>query len=281
MQVKNQNIFFGIGVGIVFCLLFLFPKTSLAQTITSQEILLLVNSERAVQNLQPLTINYQLEKTAWQRANDMIEKNYFSHLSPEGLMPWDFAINENYDYQYFGENLALNWLTAEETVNAWMQSKTHQENILNINFIETGVVVTKKDDNFLIIQLFGKKDAADEQNTIPNQVQTIDLNITPAVTQATTIINDNELETVPYIIPNSILLENNHLSLQLDNNPFTLFPINNQEALQAQKKTLGVNTISQQYTQRNNNINYLHLLIVIGYFPLIISLHLRTVSQNM
>ena len=48
----------------------------------ANEILQLVNQERSKQGLNPLTLSSELTKVANLKANDMKEKNYFSHDSP-------------------------------------------------------------------------------------------------------------------------------------------------------------------------------------------------------
>ena len=253
MQKKNYNTIFRIGVGIVFCLLFLLPKNVLAQEITNQLIYQLVNQERTEQNLQPLTINYQLEKAAWQRANDMISKNYFSHQSPEGLMPWDFALQQNYDYQFLGENLALGWSTAEETLEAWMQSSTHRYNILNNHFNETGIAVAINKNNYLIVQLFGQRanfiseaeNQTENQLAINNQIP------------ATSVDTETPITSVSPIISDSSLTENNSvlgMVSEVETTTRTIPPL--------------------------VNPNYLLFCLVVNYFLFLIYLHLQTPLLN-
>src|SRR4030042_3617362 len=75
----------------------------------------------------------------------MFKNGYFEHFSPTGHSPWNFISEAGYDYQYAGENLAIDFAKLEDTHTAWMNSPKHRENILNSDFTEIGIAtVTKK-----------------------------------------------------------------------------------------------------------------------------------------
>ncbi len=120
---------------VVFC------GTANASLITPENVVDLANKERASRNLPALAINDSLVKAAQDKLADMLEKNYFEHTSPAGLTPWHWLEKNNYDYKYAGENLAMNFLSAENQNKAWMGSPTHRANILNAHFQEIGVAV--------------------------------------------------------------------------------------------------------------------------------------------
>lgn len=130
-----------------------------ASEITSENIIKLVNQSRENNNLSPLVKNEKLKEIAQSKVNDMIEKNYFAHTSPSGIVPWYWYQKEGYDYKYAGENLAINFLTSEEEHQAWMNSVTHRKNILNPEFQEIGVAVAAGDINgqtsMIAVQEFG------------------------------------------------------------------------------------------------------------------------------
>jgi len=48
----------------------------------------LVNEERVKAGLKPLARNVQLDKSAELKLNDMLEKQYWSHYSPDGKHSW-------------------------------------------------------------------------------------------------------------------------------------------------------------------------------------------------
>jgi len=251
MPVINNNLIFKVEVGFIFCLLFLFPVSVQAQSITAEKIFELVNNERAQHNLKTLIINNQLQEVAQQRVNDMAEKNYFAHQSPEGLMPWDIAIQKNYDYQFLGENLATDWQSAEKTVQAWMVSSTHKDNILNPEFQETGVAVANQENHYLIVQIFGKEQMTSSSIDQPAQQEITNIQVIPE-TQIVQTNAENQADAVFPIIPNSEGEEN--------------------------KSVLGTITTAKppyQTKTANHNADYLFFFMAISYFPLAIYLHLQ------
>lgn len=86
----------------------------------------------------------------------MVKRHYFAHVTPTGLTPWDFIVAAHYDYHYAGENLAIDYSTAEQQEQAWFNSPEHKANQLNPLFTQTGVA-TAKDTNgkIVTVQLFG------------------------------------------------------------------------------------------------------------------------------
>lgn len=98
----------------------------------------LTNQERQSQNLQTLTVNPILNKAAEMKAMDMAQYGYFAHTSPEGKTPWYWLKQVGYQYQYAGENLAVNFSDSKDVTIAWMNSPTHKANIEKGNYTEVG-----------------------------------------------------------------------------------------------------------------------------------------------
>jgi hypothetical protein len=113
----------------------------MAEQITAGSVIKYANLARESQNIQPLASNGKLTDIAKDKLNDMIKNKYFAHTSPAGLNPWYWFGKVGYDYQYAGENLAINFITAEDQQAAWMKSPTHRKNIMNPKYLETGVAV--------------------------------------------------------------------------------------------------------------------------------------------
>jgi len=103
----------------------------------------LTNEERQSQNLQNLIVSPILNKAAEMKARDMATKNYFAHTSPEGKTPWYWLSQVGYQYQYAGENLAINFSDSKDVTNAWMASPTHKANIVKGNYTEIGTGIAK------------------------------------------------------------------------------------------------------------------------------------------
>ncbi len=130
-----------------------------ASNITPEQVIALTNQKRAEQGLSPLTVNGKLNEAAQRKAGDMFAFNYWAHSSPSGRNPWAFFLEVGYKYIYAGENLARDFMNSEGVVEAWMNSPTHRDNILNSNYKETGLAVVNGTLNgvetTLVIQLFG------------------------------------------------------------------------------------------------------------------------------
>lgn len=101
----------------------------------------LTNDERQAQNLKTLTVNPILNKAAEMKAIDMATHGYFAHTSPDGKTPWYWIKKVGYQYQYAGENLAINFSDSKDVTTAWMASPTHKANIVKGNYTEVGTGV--------------------------------------------------------------------------------------------------------------------------------------------
>lgn len=105
----------------------------------AQQVLNLVNAERAKYSLSPLTLNSSVSKVAQAKAEDMKNNSYFSHTSPTYGSPFDMLKQFGISYSTAGENIAKGQKTPQAVVNAWMNSEGHRANILNKNFTQLGV----------------------------------------------------------------------------------------------------------------------------------------------
>ncbi|NLE29779.1 MAG: CAP domain-containing protein [Phycisphaerae bacterium] len=105
------------------------------------EVFELTNQERAKAGLPALTWNDNLAKAAEAHCQDMIDRNYFAHNTPENLTPGDRATVAGYNWLWVGENIAAGYTTPEQVMQGWMNSPDHKENILRIQFKELGVGV--------------------------------------------------------------------------------------------------------------------------------------------
>ncbi len=161
----NSSVLFYILLVVSFQLFMSFYKQinpnvlGFATDITIDKLLILVNQKRIDANLKPLTLSNKLATAATQKATDMFSKNYWAHISPTGTSPWVFINSAGYDYVYAGENLARNFNTAEEVVEAWMNSPTHRANILKSEYNDIGLSVMNGrlngEDITLVVEEFG------------------------------------------------------------------------------------------------------------------------------
>lgn len=106
--------------------------------ITDNGLLASTNEERAKAGLPALKISNRLSQAANQKAKDIIANQYWDHVSPDGVEPWDWVQQTGYSYEVAGENLAKNFTTAGGVVSGWMNSTSHRENMLNPSYTEVG-----------------------------------------------------------------------------------------------------------------------------------------------
>lgn len=118
------------------------------------------NERRADFNANPLSVNELLQQAAQRKANDMAQRGYFSHISPDGKTPWDWMREQNYAFVQAGENLAIGFFESSEVTEAWMNSPTHRQNLLNNGFTEIGIAtaqgVYQGVETTFVVQMFGR-----------------------------------------------------------------------------------------------------------------------------
>lgn len=143
-----------------------------------QHILTLTNEERRKQGLTVLQHDPMLQKAARAHSTDMLERDFFDHVSPSGRTPFDrIAIIHRQLIGITGENL---WQgqghdvsdaqkLAELAVESWMNSPGHRENILNKEYTHLGVGGTVKGDTVKLTQNFASTQALFQQ-PLPLQI---------------------------------------------------------------------------------------------------------------
>jgi uncharacterized YkwD family protein len=107
-----------------------------------QQMVNLVNQERAKAGLKPLAVDTRLVSLARLKSKDMIDKKYFSHQSPTYGSPFDMMKREGITYKTAGENLA-GASTVTKAHQLLMQSAGHRQNILNPSFTHIGIGIVK------------------------------------------------------------------------------------------------------------------------------------------
>lgn len=146
-----------VTISLALALVFALPAH--ASEINAENVIKYVNEARDKEGLEELGISDKLTEVAVAKVNDMVAQHYFAHTSPAGITPWHWFELKGYDYKYAGENLAINFTTAEAEQAAWMNSPTHKKNILNINYSEIGVAVAAGEVNgqlgIIAVQEFG------------------------------------------------------------------------------------------------------------------------------
>lgn len=108
---------------------------------TVDELLRLVNEERAKVSVAPLVLDERLNKSAQQKADDMLTRNYYEHVDPDGRHGYDIA------HEYAPDickkpaenlNMASNATIASDVVFSWATSESHYKAMVNEEFKYTG-----------------------------------------------------------------------------------------------------------------------------------------------
>ncbi len=131
-QVENPNL---IYPGQVLNI----PQVSQAVRAYEQEVVRLVNAQRAQNGLKPLAENWELSRVARYKSADMAGKRYFSHESPTYGSPYQMMRSFGISFRSAGENIAYGQRTPAAVVAAWMNSSGHRANILNSSYTQIGV----------------------------------------------------------------------------------------------------------------------------------------------
>lgn len=131
------------------------PTADSSVTSYEQEVIRLVNAERAKHGLNPLTYDWELGRVARYKSQDMRDNRYFSHNSPTYGTPFQMMKSFGIKYRSAGENIARGQRTPQAVVNAWMNSSGHRANILNASFTHIGVGYVA-DGNYWTQMFIGK-----------------------------------------------------------------------------------------------------------------------------
>ena len=116
----------------------------------------LLNVDRRANGLPDLKVDSRLTTLAQNYAQDMVNRNYFSHTNPEGQSPFDRMKAAGISYSYAGENIAMNQ-TVQAAETALMSDSGHRANILSSNYTTVGIgVAYDKNGNLYIVQDFIK-----------------------------------------------------------------------------------------------------------------------------
>jgi uncharacterized protein YkwD len=131
------------------------PSAS-ASAYTSEELAFvqLINDYRVSLGLGQLKISDMLSEAGDRHSSDMAKYGFFNHYTERsdwfaaGTSPWDRMAASGYSYNTrLGENIAGGQRTAAEVFQAWKNSPTHNENMIDPNFKVIGVSLIYDSDS--------------------------------------------------------------------------------------------------------------------------------------
>ena len=117
------------------------------------EVIQLTNEYRVSHGLPPLEKDETLCDVAEIRAKEIVET--WSHVRPDGTKFYNILFDMNYEMRAAGENLGRYQSSAEEVLNMWKQSESHNKNMLS-EYTKMGAAVYEHDGKLHFVQIFAR-----------------------------------------------------------------------------------------------------------------------------
>ena len=115
-QIANPNLIYPGNVLTI-------PETDASVRACEQEVVRLVNAERAKHGLAALTEDWELSRVARYKSQDMHDNRYFAHNSPTYGTPFRMLRAFGLSYRTAGENIAMGYAAPAAVVAGWMNSE--------------------------------------------------------------------------------------------------------------------------------------------------------------
>lgn len=135
------------------------PAAHPANVALGHYMLKLINHDRALAGLHPLTWQSRLEGVALGHSLDMAGHNYLSHITPAGADPYQRMARAGIHFEWAGENIGydtgtnrLSMLGAIEV--AMMHSTEHRDNLLRGTFHHAGIGIALVGDKVYVTEDF-------------------------------------------------------------------------------------------------------------------------------
>lgn len=133
------------------------PAPSDGLTAREQQMLDLINKDRIAYGLQPLQADLRLTALARLKSQDIVNNNYFDHVSPTYGTAFDMFRANNISFLRGGENLskAGNVLVSHMRL---MNSTNHRANLLTPQFTHVGIgIVDNQPSGIVVTEMFIQK----------------------------------------------------------------------------------------------------------------------------
>ncbi|MDO8592988.1 MAG: CAP domain-containing protein [bacterium] len=166
----------------------------------SKKIVSLTNEIRKNLNLSLLAESPRLDQAAFNKAQDMIFKQYFAHTGPDNRSLADWLKALKYNFAVAGENLAMGFSSPEDVVNGWTRSQTHYRNMVDPDFKEIGVGTASglynSVDTTFVAQYFASSTAsfAEPEAEAEAPLAGVELPAKPAVSADRQILGEKKVE---------------------------------------------------------------------------------------
>ena len=126
------------------------------------EMINLINTERAKEGISPVQYDYNMTVAATVRSLEMKETDVFEHARqcPDNVYSnscrkWSTVFTDlGIKYTHVGENIARGFVKVDRAMNGFMNSPTHRKNIMNPDFHYVGIGVAEDDSAYFFSQEF-------------------------------------------------------------------------------------------------------------------------------
>lgn len=172
------------------------PTVNLSQD--RSELLTLINGDRTKYGFTPVELNTDLNNLAQAHTEDMIARNFFAHVNPDGLTPDDRRKAAGIPSKV-GENISIA-PSIPFTHYGLMQSGIHRRNILDPSWTKVGFGITKDQYGSLYVAQEFSGDPLDQADLkIIKSNITAEVNITRKAFDLAPLTVDSALENVANI----------------------------------------------------------------------------------
>ena len=133
-------------------------EETLAASNQELAVLHLINTVRNENGLPSLGLNPSISLIARSRSIDMIQRNYFSHTTPDGKNIFSILAENGIMYAAAGENIQQAFPPSMGTpqlfLGSWMQSSSHRNNILSPLYGQAGIGISNDSNKIVAVAVF-------------------------------------------------------------------------------------------------------------------------------
>lgn len=132
------------------------PSAPEGLTAAEERLFGLINSSRINEGVSPVEIDTKLTEIARLKAKDMIDNNYFGHISPTYGSPSQMLRKFGVSFRSGGENLCKAGDVYKANMLLLNSTAGHRENMLNPKANRVGVAVVPQQNWVLVVELFAE-----------------------------------------------------------------------------------------------------------------------------
>ena len=122
--------------------------TTHSLSMQEEKMLNLLNQDRILAGLPPLTLDPELSRIARIKSEDMRDNRYFAHESPTYGKARQMLTHFGYQFAGCGENIARH-ATVEKAQAAFMTSEGHRRNILSGVWEKVGIGICRDENGYI------------------------------------------------------------------------------------------------------------------------------------